>query len=194
MKLIIITSPVPVPRELQLISQLFEHDLQTLHLRKPSFSYQKMREFIAGIPAQYHSRLMLHSHHELAQEFDIKGLHFPEKMNTGAATVPKGKLIFSTSFHQLQDVQQPYPLFDYAFLSPIFNSISKEGYKAAFAPEDLRNAVRQAKVLTVALGGVDLNNLKTVQEIGFAGATVLGAVWQAEEPVKTFLELQRLVI
>ncbi|MCC9137952.1 thiamine phosphate synthase [Pontibacter silvestris] len=193
MKLIVVASPVPLPMEQQLISQLFEHGLETLHLRKPGFSLEEMRKFIAETPAQYHSRLMLHSHHELAQEFEVKGLHFPEAIRASAATTPKDRLLFSTSFHQLQNVLKPQPLFDYVFLSPIFDSISKEGYQAAFAPEDLQRTVRQAKVPLVALGGVNLSSLEAVQKMGFAGAAVLGAVWQAEEPVKTFLELQRLV-
>lgn len=193
MKLILITTPVSTPKEIKRICQLFEQGLETLHLRKPDFSFEEMKGFIKDVPVQYHPRLMLHSQHELAQEFQVKGLHFPESIRAEASSVPKQELLFSTSFHQLQDILRPQPLFDYAFLSPIYNSISKEGYKAAFAPEELKKAVQQAKVPLVALGGVSAGNLMDVQGKGFAGAAVLGAIWQAEEPVKAFQELQRLV-
>ncbi|QCR24535.1 thiamine phosphate synthase [Pontibacter sp. SGAir0037] len=193
MNLIIVTFPAPFPEEHKYINLLLERGLERLHLRKPGFTLQEMHSFIQQIPAEYHSRLMLHSYHELAQEFEVKGLHFPEALRVRVATTPKGSLLFSTSFHHLQDIKQPQPLFDYAFLSPVFNSISKEGYKAAFAPAELALAVRQSNLPVVALGGIDASNLAKVQELGFAGAAVLGAVWQAEDPLKAFSELQKLV-
>ncbi|WP_187261695.1 thiamine phosphate synthase [Pontibacter beigongshangensis] len=191
MKLILITTPVPFAGEIPLVCQLLELGLETLHVRKPGFSYREMRDYLNEIPLPYHRRLMLHSHHELAQEYQVKGLHFPEAARTGTANMPKQQLLFSTSFHTLEELQQPQPLFDYAFLSPIFNSISKEGYQAAFATADLEHALQCAKLPVVALGGVSMDNLAVVREMGFAGAAVLGAVWQAVEPVRVFEELQR---
>ncbi len=193
MKLILITSPVPVPDESDTIKRTFELGLDALHLRKPTCTYSQMRDLIKEIPLQYHSRLMLHSHHGLSQEFGVKGLHYPELKRANAVTAPKQGLVFSTSFHRLQEVLEPQPLFDYAFLSPVYNSISKEGYQAAFAPEQLKEAVQQAKVPLVALGGVRGEYLMELQEMGFSKAAVLGAVWQAEDPVEAFQELQRLL-
>ncbi|MFT2008927.1 thiamine phosphate synthase [Pontibacter sp. 13R65] len=191
MKLIVITTPVPFAGEIPLVCQLLELGLETLHVRKPGFSYQEMQNYLNEIPLPYHSRLMLHSHHELAQECQLKGLHFPVAARATATTIPKQQLLFSTSFHKLGELYQPQPLFDYAFLSPIFNSISKVGYQAAFTPEAVQEALQKATVPVVALGGVSVDKLAAVREMGFAGAAVLGAVWQAAEPVKAFLELQQ---
>ncbi|WP_187270228.1 thiamine phosphate synthase [Pontibacter qinzhouensis] len=189
MKLIVITTPVPFAGEIPLVCQLLEMRLETLHVRKPEFSCQEMRDYLNEIPLPYHPRLMLHSHHELAQEYKLKGLHFPGTARAGAANMPKQHLLFSTSFHKLEELQQPQPLFDYAFLSPIFNSISKEGYEAAFTPAAVQEALKKATVPVVALGGIDTDNLAAVRELGFAGAAVLGAIWQAADPVKVFQEL-----
>ena len=126
------------------IAQLLEQGLETLHVRKPGYSLAEMRQWLSQIPALHHPRLMLHQHHELAQEFRVKGLHFPEAVRATAATTPKEGLLFSTSFHQLQELPKPHPLFDYAFLSPVFDSISKEGYTAAFAEDDLRAVLQRA--------------------------------------------------
>ncbi|WP_114783043.1 thiamine phosphate synthase [Botryobacter ruber] len=192
MHLIVITTPHAFPNEHQLIHQLLEAGLETLHVRKPGYSLAEMRAWLSQISVLHHPRLMLHQHHELAQEFRVKGLHFPEAVRATAATTPKMNLLFSTSFHALQELPKPHPLFDYAFLSPVFDSISKEGYAAAFAEEDVKKALQTATVPVVALGGVAMENLAKVRELGFAGAAVLGAVWQADEPVKVFSKLSEL--
>ena len=45
---------------------------------------------------------------------------------------------------------------DYAFLSPIFDSISKQGYSAAFDLSFLETAIANAKCPILALGGEEL--------------------------------------
>ena len=67
------------------------------------------------------------------------------------------------------------------FLSPIYASISKRGYEAAFTPEMLRTAADEGMIddKVVALGGVTPDKLPQLQVLGFGGAAVLGALWQA---------------
>ncbi|GAB3828156.1 hypothetical protein GCM10028895_41300 [Pontibacter rugosus] len=47
----------------------------------------------------------------------------------------------------------------------------------------------QAKLPLIALGGVTAEKLPLVQEMGFKGAAVLGAVWEQPNPVEAFKEL-----
>ena len=81
--------------------------------------------------------------------------------------------------------------FDYVFLSPIFNSISKPGYNAAFTQEQLLQAAASPAFSqkVYALGGVSAENLPQVSRMGFAGAVLLGDVWQAPSPVQRFSQL-----
>ena len=68
---------------------------------------------------------------------------------------------------------------DYLFLSPIFDSISKAGYKSNFTIDELR-AAADAGIIdsrVFALGGVTPDRLSLLQSIGFGGAVMLGAVW-----------------
>ncbi|MFD1186264.1 thiamine phosphate synthase [Pontibacter rugosus] len=189
MQLIVITSPDPVAQEQQICAALFELGLQTLHLRRPDASIKELQEWLKELPKVYHRHIMLHSYHQLAEEFEVKGLHFREADRAAAAVTPKYSLAFSTSFHSLADVQQPQPYVDYGFLSPIFQSISKKDYPAAFTKEKLQEIVPQAKLPLIALGGVTAEKLPLVQEMGFKGAAVLGAVWEQPNPVEAFKEL-----
>jgi len=85
--------------------------------------------------------------------------------------------------------REPWPpgaYLDYCFLSPVYDSISKAGYRAAgfLAPGEGRRrrlaaALGRSPVPVLALGGVGPGKLAELRDAGFAGAAVLGAVWRA---------------
>ena len=52
----------------------------------------------------------------------------------------------------MQEVRREGAGYDYVFLSPIFDSVSKQGYQAAFEPAELR-ALLPAPCPVIALGG-----------------------------------------
>ena len=80
---------------------------------------------------------------------------------------------------------------DYAFLSPIFDSISKQGYAAAgFEERRLSAALQHCRVPLIALGGMTAGRVAKAAEMGFSGVAVLGAVWQAADAAAALEELQ----
>jgi thiamine-phosphate pyrophosphorylase len=86
----------------------------------------------------------------------------------------------SASLHSFKEVENLPCRLDYVFLSPIFQSISKQDYPSAFTKDELVNFFQQRKSKTsiVALGGVREENLKELQQIGFVGIALLGSIWQ----------------
>jgi|SRR3972149_5782798 len=93
-------------------------------------------------------------------------------------------------FHSLQELNSCKKEYEYAFLSPIFDSISKENYKSKLDLSELEQIVEGKKI--IALGGIDEDKIETVREIGFFGVAVLGAIWQSENPVGKFKNIQTL--
>ena len=88
-------------------------------------------------------------------------------------------VILSASCHTLEEVQEDKKTCDYVFLSPIFDSISKEGYSSKFTPEAIREAVK-ADIIdkkVIALGGIDEENILRVKDFGFGGAAIMGGLW-----------------
>ncbi|MDD6553810.1 MAG: thiamine phosphate synthase [Prevotellaceae bacterium] len=88
---------------------------------------------------------------------------------------------FSISFscHSLEEVAQYKNRCDYVFLSPIYDSISKQGYHSAFTRDDLLRA-RDKGIIdekVIALGGVSEEKIPEIQRLGFGGYAMLGAVW-----------------
>lgn len=86
----------------------------------------------------------------------------------------------------------------YQFLSPIFDSISKHGYLAAFDIEsdygkyELRDAISKATVPVYALGGVTVDKIPILESLGFSGAAFLGEVWNKEGGYEDLLRYLRL--
>ena len=94
------------------------------------------------------------------------------------------------SCHTLEEVCRNKLHSDYVFLSPIFDSISKQGYKAAFS-EELLHEAHIAGIIderVIALGGITPTNARKALSLGFGGVAVLGDVWQNADPVSRLAE------
>ena len=85
----------------------------------------------------------------------MQGVHYTEKARAQAGRIKSlPGLTSSTALHQLDQLNEDHGDLHYAFLSPIFDSISKAGYHAAFADhEQLRAAVAASPLTLYALGG-----------------------------------------
>lgn len=190
--LIVITAPTAVPKEHVLAAQLFDRGLRRLHIRKPEWSEQSIVQFVHRLD-RYRDRIVLHGSPSLASRLRVRGLHYTERSRPQAPLAqPATGLSVSTSFHSLQQLHTDWgPALRYAFLSPIFDSVSKEGYAAAdFDRGEVRDALAACSFPVVALGGITAANLPEIKALGFAGAAVIGSVWQADDPVAAFEELQ----
>lgn len=194
MKLIVVSNPLPVPGEHDILETLFKEGLEIFHLRKPGFSLSEMKDYLELIPGEYHDRIMLHSHRELIKRYGIKGLHG----KTASPSVPGlTGITGSCSLHSLKEMASLDNNFAYVFLSPVFNSLSKPGYNSAFDLREIKKILDQRKrdlpgPEIIALGGIDENKLPQVRQLGFDGAAVLGAIWRNHgcRAVETFKKMQ----
>ncbi|MFH6960562.1 thiamine phosphate synthase [Flavobacterium aquidurense] len=186
--MIVITNPASIANEISIIESLFEEGLSLLHIRKPDFSELEMAQYIHQIRLEFRSKLALHSHHELAEDFGIKRIHFSEKTRKENLNVIEGfsKYCISTSTHSIEDFNALENDFDYAFLSPVFQSISKQDY---YPKENLFESLKSRinyKTKVIALGGIDAENIKETLENGFDDVALLGTIWNNENPIKQF--------
>jgi len=93
-------------------------------------------------------------------------------------------------FHSLKELEE-YPMkYEYALLSPVFNSISKEGYKSAYDLKELEKCIKGRKEKIIALGGIDGDKIEKVKEIGFSGIALLGAIWLNKDPVRSYKKIR----
>ena len=176
MKLILMTSPTCFVEEDKIITALFEEGLDILHLRKPDIAPMYVERLLTLIPEQYHKRIVVHENFYLKDEFKLKGIH----LNSRTPNVPENyKGHISQSCHPLEEIKKHKKECDYVFLSPIFDSISKQNYHSNYTSEEIRKAHKAGIIdkKVIALGGIDVDNIKQVKDYGFGGAAILGAMW-----------------
>ena len=177
MEWIVITSPGFLQGEADFIDRLFGHGLDRLHLRKPGADIGECRRLLDGISREWLPRSVVHDNFGLCREYGLGGVHLNGR-NPIAPPNHEGSV--SRSCHSLEEISRYKGECDYLTLSPIFNSISKQGYMAAFGPGQLA-AARDSGLIdrrVIALGGVTLENIPRVKELGFGGVAILGDVWQ----------------
>lgn len=176
MKWIVITSPDALPGEVSFIERLFDHGLDLLHLRKPGADEATYAHLLEAIPEQWHRRIVLHDHFQLTERFALHGVHL-NRRNPLPPAAWQGSC--SASCHSLQEVTEQKPQRGYLFLSPIFNSISKVGYAAAFPEELLQEAACQGIIdhQVIALGGITATHIPLLHQWHFGGAAFLGDIW-----------------
>ncbi|MCR5394602.1 MAG: thiamine phosphate synthase [Bacteroidales bacterium] len=176
---IVITLPDFVPDEARRIEALLQRgDVDLVHIRKPQATEREVAQLIEQIQPVWYDRLVVHDHHALALRYGLHGIHL-----NGRHPVPPpawhGAL--SISCHSLDELarcrQQP---FAYMSLSPIFDSISKQGYHSAFTASDIAAARAEGIIdqRVLALGGVTFARLPEVLRMGFGGGMILGDAWK----------------
>ncbi len=190
--IVLIAPETDVKNEISILHQLFEEGLEYYHLRKPSKDYEAHVAYLKSIDKKYHSKIIVHYFHELINEFDLKGIHFQEQKRRNA--LENGSEYFiglnmmgktmSSSFHEPEDLEACDIEFDYHLLSPVFSSISKQGY------EGRGFDVNHIDKTIVGMGGVNSETIPKVLELGFKGIGVLGGVWNTDNPVESFKEIK----
>lgn len=191
MKLIVIASEESFREEIPLLESFFRAGLEYFHLRKPSEDIHTYRRFLNKVNSDFHSRIVLHDHYELTREFHLRGIHKNERNASNWGEYTKQVDHRSVSCHSLEELQQLDETMNYAFLSPVFDSISKEGYHGRFAAELLSKKLPK-NVPVVALGGVDTSKVDLCRKLGFQGVAVLGSIWKSENPLIAFQKMQQL--
>lgn len=175
MQLITITAERILSNEATLLNLLFDEGLPLLHLRKPSSSASEIKELLAAINPSYYQRIVVHDHFEMIPLFGLKGAH----LNRRNPEVPNlSNIAVSRSCHSIEAIRH-LEGYNYLFLSPVFDSISKQEYNHAFTADELMKAGSDGIINNkiIALGGIHPANIPLATDYGFGGVAVLGALW-----------------
>jgi len=197
MKVVLITPSGKSDNEIAAVIQMFEAGLDTLHVRKNRFSTKELDEYISQIPAHFHNRLIIHSHHRLALKYDLKGFHFTSThlkkklslwFNTRFIYLRKPRLIRSISFRRATDLYLPQPVStNYCFLGTMFHNVSGELY-SGFYPEVVEAAIQKSNMKIIARGGINDKSVEQAYKLGFYGVALYGYIWKSTSPYTKYIE------
>ena len=188
---VLIAPEKDIKNEIDILHQLFKAGLEYYHLRKPTKNIEQYAEYLNQIDTKYHHKIVVHQFHELTKDYRLKGIHFQElkrqKLTLKALETIKKKqnISMSSSFHSTEDLKDFGFNFDYHFLSPVFTSISKQGY------EGRGFNVNHINKLVIGVGGVSIKNLSSFTKLGYQGVGVLGGIWNSDTPVENFMIMNR---
>lgn len=197
MKVVLITPSGKSDNEIAAVIQMFEAGLDTLHVRKNRFSTKELDDYINQIPAHFHNRLIIHSHHRLALKYDLKGFHFTSThlkkklslwVNTKFIYLRKPRLVKTISFRRATELYLPQIVkTDYCFLGTMFHNVSGELY-SGFYPEVVEAAVQKSKMKIIARGGINDKSVEQAYKLGFYGVALYGYIWKSTAPYSKYVE------
>lgn len=195
MRLIVVSSESLFEEESDWINRMMSAYDFVLHLRKPHSTEEDVEKLIQKIDKRHYGRVVLHDHFSLASKYNLMGVHLNfRNPQVGMEGEYWSNCSISRSCHSIQDISDCKELYSYVTLSPIFDSISKCGYKANFSDGIIKKAKCDGIIdnKVVALGGISSSNIESAKEMGFGGVAVLGTIWKQPTIEEAFKELDEL--
>ena len=197
MKLIIISPSQKKESELPHLLFMLENGLSTYHLRKTKFSTKELHDFIVEIPEKYHKRLVIHTHHELALKFNLKGIyissaHKKNKIRNWIKmtwfSIRKKDLQISGTARSIDNVLLKNLDYDYIFLSPVYDSLVGS-FQGGFTENTLKILLKKSKTKVIARGGITPDVIEKSHKLGFSGVAFYSSIWKSKNPSETFTKI-----
>ena len=199
MKLIVISPSKKQDSEFGFLLNMFEQGLATYHVRKKNFSTKELRTYLEAIPSKYHNRIVIHTHHELALKFDLKGIYISRSHKKNKFKLwfwkkwykfRKSSLEISTTLRNVEDAMEYVPRYDYVFLAPVFDSLSGS-FQAAFSEYNLVPFLRDSQYKVIARGGVSFDTIARAHQLGFGGGAFYSSIWKTDNPFTEFMKVKK---
>ena len=176
MKLIIMTQPTFFVEEDKILAALFEAGMDSLHLYKPNSEPIYSERLLTLLSEDFYDKVIVHDHFYLKEEFQLKGIH----LNNNHTEPPIGyRGNISRTCHAVSELKEAKKRSTYVFLKTLFDSQSNPADKSTLTMDELRAASRQGLIdrHVYAMGGINLDNIGMVKELGFGGVVVCGDLW-----------------
>ena len=176
MKLIVMTKPTFFVEEDKILANLFEEGLENLHLYKPGASPMYSERLLTLLGDAFRNRITVHGHFYLKEEFRLRGIHIDDA-HTEPPIGYKGNL--SRTCHAISELKDAKKQSNYVFLHSIYDSQTNKDEKSSFTREELEAASKEGLIdrKVFALGGMNIDNVKEMKELGFGGVVICGDLW-----------------
>jgi thiamine-phosphate pyrophosphorylase len=153
---------------------------------------EKMRALTLGSK----TRFIVNDHPEIAAAVQADGVHVgqddlpPEKVRN----IVGSKMLIGLSTHNLVQVQKANlePV-DYIGFGPLFDTTSKANPDPVVGLQMLLNASKISSAPIVAIGGITLNRIKTMDLSTCLNVAVISAVCQATNPFNAMQTLNKII-
>ena len=191
MKLVIMTKPTFFVEEDKILTTLFEEGMENLHIHKPESSPMYSERLLSLLSENYYRKITVHDHYYLKTEYNLGSIHIDDP----ASPVPEGyKGKYSRTCTELSQLKDFKKKSEYVFLKGGFDSLSEPGTKSHFTNEELEKAAQNGLIdrHVYAMGGMNLENIRTIKELGFGGIVICGDLWNRFD-IHNEIDYKRLI-
>lgn len=173
MKLLLMSTPYFFVEEHQILTALFDEGLDILHLRKPGTEPVYSERLLSLLPEEYRSRVVVHDHYYLKNEYRLRGIHLNPRNEPPA----KFKGTVSASATTPEDCARLRKSVDYVLFTPRMEAEGQETLAHSDHQLDEWAQDNRLDSKVMLMGGVTLDNVARAKRAGFGGAVLYGAIW-----------------
>lgn len=198
MRLIVISPSKKHDSEVGMLLNMFEQGLQTYHVRKKRYSTRELKTYLEEIPEKYHPHIVIHSHHDLALRFNLKGIYISRSHKKNKWKLwfwlkwlqfRRPNLEISTTLRSVENIIDSVNRYNYIFIAPVFDSLSGN-FQSAFPEYNLKPVLKSAGRKVIAKGGVSTSTLQRASDLGFGGVAFYTSIWKSANPLQEFLKVK----
>jgi len=193
---VILTDPV---KGYEYMTKFFvDHRIACIQLRMKKESFRVIKttaEKLRAITANTSSLLIINDYPEIAAEVGADGVHIGQTDRPyGEARMVMGPhAVIGLSTHSPEQtiaacIMRP----DYIGIGPVYPTPTKEKADPVIGITGLQTMLSAATVPAVAIGGIDLSNLREVLEAGAQNFCMMRQLMQAEHPEKVLREVEKI--
>lgn len=184
---------------LRFIATCIQSGVSHLQLRQKNLSYKELLNFgieLKIILKDFPTKLIINDNLKLALELDADGIHLGQgDINTEIARSKLGPdKIIGLSIESISELitANNNPHINYVAASAVFPSSSKSNLKRIWGIQGLKKFCEISKHPVIAIGGIDLNNIKSIKECGINGVAIINSIHQAKNPKEYIQSLLKI--
>ncbi len=192
----ILTDPV---KGYEYMTKLFvDHGVAFIQLRmkkEPLDVIKSTTLRLRAITAGTGSLFIVNDYPEIAREIGADGVHIgqTDRPCREVRELMGPDAVIGISTHSPEQTVAACKLNpDYIGIGPVYPTPTKENADPVIGIAGLRNQLSVATVPAVAIGGIDLSNLREVLEAGAKNFCMVRQLMKAEDPEKVMKEIQRM--
>jgi len=147
--------------------------------------------------APYNVPLIINDRADVALAANADGLHIGQsdmQCNMARQLLGADKII-GLSVENMEQVYESNNMdVDYIGISPVFSTATKTDTAPPFGLEGIRDVMAICNHPAVAIGGINLTNIREIMAAGAHGIAVVSAICSAESPKAAAIELKQKLI
>lgn len=144
----------------------------------------------------YRVPLIINDFVGLAKEVEADGVHIGQgdMSPIEARGILGHNKIIGISIETIDELQRSNEMdvIDYVSISAVYPSKTKSNYKTIWGLDGLAEAIKISRHPIIAIGGIRLENASEIVKAGVDGIAILGAIYDAYDPLQVAKDLKKI--